>query len=60
MSTLCVNMTESVPFYNMIVDRNIEFLNKTQKYHMMCGVLNYLFCIRGKRELFEMLGVRGM
>ena len=60
MSTLCVNMTESVPFYNMIVDRNIEFLNKTQKYHMMRGVLNYLFCIRGKRELFEMLGVRGM
>jgi len=25
------NITESVPFYNMVVDRNIEFLNKIQK-----------------------------
>ena len=49
------NMTESVPFCNMMVDRNMKFLGKIHKYHLMLGVLNYLFCSRNKHELFQLL-----
>jgi len=53
-------MTESVSCYNTIVDINMECKNKMQKYHTAHDVSDYLFCSRGKRELFKIFGVRKM
>ena len=43
--------------YDMLLNRNINFLSNIQKYHVSQSVLNYLFCSMGKRELFVLLGV---
>ena len=45
------NMTESTSLHDLLVHRNIEFLDNIQKFHVTHYVLNYLFCSRGKREL---------
>ena len=50
---LC-NVTEAVPFCELLINRNVTFLNNLQKFHSQHLVIGYLVRHSGKNELHEL------
>jgi len=48
------NLTEAVPFCELLIHRNVTFLKNLQKFHSQHLVIAYLVRHSGKNELNEL------
>jgi len=47
------NVTEAVPFCELLIHRNVTFLKNLQKFHSQHLIIGYLVRHSGKNELHE-------